>query len=381
MSKKKILWISDWDLTNNGDGRTGYTNISIEYCKQLALEHTLIAVGPSYRKTPHYLPFSITNVPLNSLPTTIMSLHNHMQLDYLVVALDIPLQRQLAREIKRIGLPVKYVGIFAVEADPLYPPWAMDLSSMDYRFSISEFGKREGMKAGIDIEHLVVPTDRTIWKPKTREEQATIKDALGVKNKTVLFMNASGNERKNTGIIFEAMDILVNKLGRKDTYLFLLSDRRSPAGWDLDELVMRFKLNRNVAILDRGISSEDVRKIYVAADFFLNVTKAEGMSYPILESMSVGTPVICTAASAMLDHSANGQAIAIPADYINIDPFGNTNRYFVFPKTLADTLVENIDLLKSSPTYFDLMASKASDYIDWRNSQNSIEMLRKIVNE
>lgn len=377
MGNKKILWISDWDLTDNGDGRTGYTNISIEYCKQLALESALIAVGPSYRKTPHYLPFSLSNVPLQNLPTTVISLHNHMQLDHVVVALDIPIQRQLAKEIKKMG--IKYTGIFAVEADPLYAPWAMDLSVMDNRFSISEFGKQEGIKAGVDIEHLVIPTDRNLWKPRTDEERTLIRTALGVEDKIVLFVNASSNERKNTGIIIEAMDILVNKQGRNDIHLFILSDRRSPTGWDLNELIMRFKLNKHITILDRGIPSGDVRKVYVAADLFLNVTKAEGMSFPILEAMSVGTPVICTAASAMLDHSANGQAIAIPADYINIDPFGNTNRYYVFPETVAKVIEAQISDLKLNPEIVQAMTKKASDYIDWRNNQNSVELLRKTL--
>lgn len=381
MSKKKILWVSDWDLTNNGDGRTGYTNISIEYCQQLALEHTLIAVGPSYRKTPHLLPFSLSNVPFPHTPTTILSLHHHMKLDHVVVCLDIPMQRQLAKEMQKAKLGIKYTGIFAVEADPLYAPWAMDLAAMDYRFSISEFGKQEGLKAGVEMEHLVIPTDRNIWKPKTKDEQAVIKEGLGVTGKTVFFVNASGNERKNTAMVIEAMNILVNQKGMKDIYLIILSDRKSFTGWDLDELIMRFKLNRNATVLDRGISSEEVRKLYVAADFFLNVTKAEGMSFPILESMSVGTPVICTAASAMLDHSANGQAIAIPADYINIDPFGNTNRYFVFPQTLARVIEEQINLLKQAPNAMDILTTKASDYINWRNNQNSIQMLRKIFNE
>lgn len=381
MTKKKILWISDWDLTDNGDGRTGYTNISIEYCKRLALENTLVAVGPSYRKTPHLLPFSISNVPLSQTLTTIRSLDYHMKLDHVIVALDIPIQRQFNREIRNMNLAFKYTGIFAVEADPLYAPWAMDLSAMDYRFSISEFGKQEGVKAGVDIEHLVIPTDRTIWKPRQPQERELIREGLGVSSKKVFFVNASGNERKNTGMVLEAMNILVNQRNMKDVYLFILSDRKSPAGWDLDELIMRFKLNRNVTILDRGIPAEEVRKLYVASDFFLNVTKAEGMSFPILEAMSVGTPVICTAASAMLDHSANGQAIAIPADYINIDPFGNTNRYYVFPNTLANTIQEQLSLLVEAPHVIQVMTDKAEEYVNWRNSQNSINALRKIINE
>lgn len=377
LRKKKILLLSDWNLANNGDGMSGYTNIAIDIGTKLSADHTVIAVGPSYRRSPHNLPFSLTTIPFQAIQPVMATISNFVRgLDYLIVCLDIPQQRQLAALDRK---SIKYMGIFAVEADPLYPPWAMEMSKLDYRFAISEFGANECNRVGVDTQHYVVPTNREIWKPRTEQEKADIKDILGTKDKFVLFMNADGNERKNTSALFQAMDILINQRGLKNVYLYVLTQKNSPVAWNLGELQTRFKLTKNISILDRGLTYDEIRKLYVGADLFLNVTKAEGMSFPILEAMSVGVPVICTNATAMKDH-VNGipgenkpAAIGLDADFVHIDVFGNTNRFYVFPETIANAVE------KAMTTEMGQMVNNAQDYIEWRNNQNSIELIRKII--
>jgi glycosyltransferase involved in cell wall biosynthesis len=130
------------------------------------------------------------------------------------------------------------------------------------------------------------------------------------------------------------------------------------------------------------LTQEEVRKLYACSDFFLNLSKAEGMSYPILEAMSVGVPVICTDATAMRDH-VNGIpgmnktcAIGLKADYIHIDVFGNSNRYYIFPDTIAHNITSWTPLLTSGEQIPE-MIKNAQEYIDWRNNQNSVDLLKK----
>jgi len=376
--KKNIVWLTDWNLNDKGESQSGYTQISDVFCRELVKDYNIIALGVSYRRNQHNYTFSLTNVPFAHIGHAVASIHNHNKIDHLVVALDIQMQKQLVRMGRG---EIKYNGLFAVEADPLFYPWVTDIALMDNRFTISEFGKQEIIKTGLDGEHLIVPVDRKIWFPRTLDEKIAVKDILGLSDKTLLFMNADGNERKNTSMVVEAMRRL-KEMGRDDFHLIILTQKKSPIAWDLDELVNRWELHKEITVLDKGLSQEEVRRLYAGADFLLNVTKAEGMSYPILEAMSVGTPVICTNATAMKDH-INGipdqgkiSAFGLDANFIHIDVFGNTNRYYVYPQTLVDLLVDEETKNKAEE-----YSTNAQNYIEWRNSQNSIELLRKKLDE
>lgn len=377
MTKKHIVWYGDWILGIDGTPLTGYGNISSAFATELSKEYSLIALGFAYQRNQHQYPFSLTHVAPQHLQAALININNAWRIDHLVVAADITLQR----EVLKIKGNWKYNGIFAVESSPLYTPWAMDLSIMDNAFTISEFGKSEAEKVGVSVQHLVAPVDRSIWKPKTKEEQDSIKDVLGVKNKVVLFINAAGNERKNTSIVFEALKNLKNS-GHTEFYLYVLTNLNNGVSWDLKELRTRFELEKQITLLDKGLVVGEVRNLYAAADFVINTSKAEGMGYPILEAMSVGTTTIITNATAMADHADGGKrAIAIKPDYVAIDPFGNTDRFYIFPESLEKVLLDASEALKNDPTAFDNMNKLAQDYIDERNNTNSIELLRKALNE
>jgi glycosyltransferase involved in cell wall biosynthesis len=376
MPRKRIIWIGDWMLNRDGTPLTGYAGISDIYAKELHKEYNIIALGFAYQRTPHKYLFSLTHTPIPALGTAIQSINSTYPIDYIICSADITLQRQL---IKIHRGNTKYIGIFAVESSPLYAPWAMDLAQMDYRFPISEFGKQECEKAGIESTHLVIPTDRNIWRPRTPDEKNSIKDMLGVKDKTTLFINAAGNERKNISTVLEALKDIPNK---EKYYLFMLTNSDTQVSWDLRELVTRFDLNRNVTIFEKGLSTEETRRLYAGADFFINISKAEGLCMPILEAMSVGVPVIATNCTAMKEHLKGGErGIAIEPDFKLIDVFGNTDRFYVVAKTFQDTLSENRQALLSNPELFDNITKKAQEYIDERNSKSSINDLRKVINE
>jgi hypothetical protein len=84
----------------------------------------------------------------------------------------------------------------------------------------------------------------------------------------------------------------------------------------------------------------------------------------------------------MKDHADGGKrAFAIEPDYIAIDVFGNTDRFYVFPKSLEQILVQCADSLKENPHAFDHMTIAAQQYIDTRNASNPIEMLKKVIDE
>lgn len=376
MSKvKNIIWLSDFSIAKDGTGQTGYSNISTLYCQELSKEHNIIALGLAYERNQHNYNFSLSPVVPQSLGSALLSINNGMPIDHFIVCLDIPLQRQI---LKLNREKMKYTGIFAVESSPLYAPWAMDLATMDNSFAISEFGMKEANKTGVNTRHLTIPVDRKIWFPRTEQEKNNIKETLGLKDKIVLFCNAAGNERKNLSIIYEAMKILKDK-GDTRYHLIMLTNVGSPISWDLRELGNRFDLNKQISLLNKGLSQSEIRGFYAGADFYLNPSKAEGMCYPILEAMSVGVPVMATNATSMADHIADDRGIELDVGYQAIDPFGNTDRFYVFPDELANKLKEYSNAMEYNSELFETMTKEASDYIDQRNATNSIDMLKEII--
>lgn len=375
MKHKHVLWIGDWFLNKNGEPITGYGNISDVYCRDLFDNHVnLLALGFAYARNQHNYYFSLTQTPMQYMGVAIQSINSSYGLDYIVACCDIPIQKNLLK-VPRGN--TKYIGIFAVESSPLYAPWAMDIATMDYPLAISEFGKQECIKAGVNAEHLIIPVDSEKWKSRTLEEKQNIKDVLGVGDRTVLFVNAAGNERKNLSTILETMRDL--KDDPHKYYLYMLTNLDSQVSWDLKELVTRFDIGKNVTLIDKGLSVEETRRLYAGADFFINISKAEGMCYPILEAQSVGVPVIATYCTAMKEHIQNGRGIAIDADFVVIDPFGNTDRFYVIHETLTATLKKYTAILDENPHALDTILANAQEYIKTRNAQNSRETFRKLI--
>ncbi len=208
---------------------------------------------------------------------------------------------------------------------------------------------------------------------------------LGVKEKTTLFINAAGNERKNLATVLEALKDIPNK---KDYYLFMLTNSDSQVSWDLKELITRFDLNRNVTIFEKGLSQVETRRLYAGADFFINISKAEGLCMPILEAMSVGVPVIATNCTAMKEHlegeNKERRGIAIEPDFKLVDVFGNTDRFYVIAKTFQEVLHYQTGLLKEwgrNCSHLNEITKSAQAYIDERNNKNSYQDLRKVIDE
>ena len=375
MDKRIINWVSTF--ARQGDG---YTNYSVPVCEELTRRgYIIFGLGVSYDRMQHPWNFGVTHAKMQLVPSILASLHSGLAGAKSVVALDIPQHIEFLQKIQKNNANVDYNAIYAVESDPLSSTWAMHLMGANKHFTISQFGSDECGKAGIEATHLPATLDLDIWKLKTQEEQRGVKDALGLSDKIVLFMNADGNERKNTALVFETLAEV--KKQRQDFHFILLTRTKSPVGWDYNELMTRFGLNGFVTIMDRGLKQSEVRNLYVAADFVTNVTKAEGLGMAILEAQAVGTPVFATNVTGMKENIGDGKAIVVDPDFKIVDIFGNGYRYFVSPEKLAGLYLDHFNRKQTDPASYDEMIAAGRANVESRTPQKTADILEKVLYE
>lgn len=81
-------------------------------------------------------------------------------------------------------------------------------------------------------------------------------------------------------------------LERMKTFANALDEAGVPFHWDIYTDVPREPFNKSVAVMPHRL---DILDFIANADYLVQLSDTEGYSYSIVEALSVGTPVICTA--------------------------------------------------------------------------------------
>lgn len=378
---KKIAVITDMSFMGSGYFYL-FTNLATGLAK---LGHQITVAGLGYMGESHSYPFSIIPSPTLQDAISIVNNLNYLdKADLIMVALDIPLQRAIHNELK--GLNKKYIAITPMENGPLMPSWALALSNMDWVYFISELGKQEAIKAGVTkVDHLYVGVDTKLWHPATPEERAQLRSGLGIEPDEFVIMTAADNqERKNLWAGMEIVRILKSKLpDRKIKYIMVTRDD-NPMGWNLRDLAVTEGITKEYVQFQRGIPSHDLWGLYVAADVYLQPSKAEGLGLPVLEAMACGIPCVATDTGALhevLWGDEDGQPIAgylIEPEYSFIDVWGNSRRDMINVEKAAETIkrLANKDITEEKET-----TAVALQYVRNRNWDTAIQQVDSKIKE
>lgn len=357
----KIAWLSNFSILGSG-----YKHISVPLCTGLSdLGHEVRAIGLDYDASEHWFNFQL--LPAKTMQEAVSILSNlvkHWKFDILVVALDIPLQLQLIKILN--PRPFKYVGIMPVEADPLMMDWAMSINEMDYAFIISEFGTNEAKQAGVmKSSHLRIGVDTKAWERSNTEHRERIRKAFGIeKDEKVILTVAHNYERKN---LSAAMDIVAGVKKKYDKVRYIMVTKEHHAfGWDIRDYARRVGINNQLMIFERGINFDMLWGLYAIADLFLLTSKAEGLSIPVLEAMSVGVPVAATNCTALTEHLEDNRGYLVNYNYVHIDCFGNGYRYWIsvndgISKCISALEADNSDIIENAYEY--IKSRKWSDTV------------------
>lgn len=125
---------------------------------------------------------------------------------------------------------------------------------------------------------------------------ASVKSKYNLVGKVVLFLGLIMN-RRNLPAIMEAVSALVKSEGEQVTLLVVGKNHTFPY-FDVEELASKFGITENL----RWVTYTDDQEIfafYKAADVFMCASMYEGFNITPLESIFLGTPVICSNLSSL----------------------------------------------------------------------------------
>ena len=343
-----IIYVSEFS------GKSGYDSLSRQLCFELVQKNIdVMALGVHYERTPHNLPYSL--VPVDKpghVPAIITNLKQQkIPIEAIIVALDIPIQIKLFKEDKlshKTNVP--YIGLFPLEAVPLSTRWALDMQGMDKALVMTKFGTEELLKCGINAEFIPLTPPKKMGKPSP-DERNHLRGELDIDQDTfVVLMVAANQERKNMDAAIKAFgkfSVIVkdrNKSGFatdvesiRKTELKIVTDPNTPWGWDLQDLANREGVGDRLRIY-KDISSIALQTLYGVSDCLLVSSKAEGLIIPMLEAYQMGLPVIGTNCTAIAEHGADNRALLADVSHTVRGTFGNGERYYVDPDSLAEKL-------------------------------------------
>lgn len=367
-----IIYVSDFDLAGSG-----YMNIGVSLCEQLTINnYDVMALGLGYNGQEHYYPFKIVPTQMSQIVPMINTLKKAIDIEVVIVALDIPLQEALLKQLNAPG-DIPYIGLFPLESGPLCATWAMNLLRMNKRLVMSQFAKDELEDAGVDSDFMQIGFDMKAWRPPDLEEKLMLREGLGVEDSTYVVLTVADNqERKN---LSRSLEIFADFAKDKDAIYWLVTRPDSPVGWKLEDYASKLGILDKVNIWQRGMPFKNLWALFAAADAFLLTSKAEGLAMPVLEAMSCRLPVIGTCCAAIEEHLESQRGLLIDVDYVMVDPWGNSNRYMAsredgtYKLRLLANGMSNKDRIE--------MLDCAQDYIKERTWEQAGNMLVETINE
>jgi len=329
----KILYFTDMDSSGSG-----YLRFSETICNGLVTNygHDVKVLGLGYRGQQHKNSFSIIpTIDMMDAHAMIINMHRLWNFDILIVALDIPHHIFFIDKLKNEG--IKYIAITPLENPPLRMSWSAGLLPANAVFFISEIASNSAKKAGlVNSDYLQIGLDFTEWKFASDKDKINLKSSLGFSDKFVVLSVSENQERKNPWAL---LDIIAKAKEQIPNIQFVwVTTEYTQFGINVRDLTTELGINDNVLIIEKGISLKELWSLYAAADVFLLASKAEGLGLPILESFSVGLPVVATNTGAITELLSDGRGFLVSPEYSIIDVWGNSKRDFINRQEAADIL-------------------------------------------
>ena len=197
------------------------------------------------------------------------------------------------------------------------------ISEQTKQDAISFFGADEKK-----IEVVYQGCDAIYRKPISVDQQKLVRSKYNVPNDYILNVGAI-EERKNTKLIIEALHRTKNEIplvivGKPTNYVN-----------ELRELIKKHDMLHQVTILN-NVTTEDLPALYSMAKAFIFPSIFEGFGIPILEALTIGTPVITSSGSCFEETAGEFSLYSDPSD---ADELGEKIEQVLSDKDLRNTMI------------------------------------------
>lgn len=194
---------------------------------------------------------------------------------------------------------------------PRYPEeWAVELDRFDEIWAASRF-VMEGLQKACSkpVVHMPLATE-------IRLDQFLSRRYFGVPEADYVFLFfydlRSYSARKNPQGVLEAFKKLVEKRPYSKTHLVIKVNgvETNPEAFEALKAEVH-ALHGRVTLIDRMMSSTEVKNLLRSSDCFVSLHRSEGYGFGIAEAMVLGKPVIATAYSGNMDFMTEETSFAV----------------------------------------------------------------------
>lgn len=240
-------------------------------------------------------------------------------------------------------IPKNEARIMLAPIDSLgYPEdWRKNLLKCDSVVCLTEFGKNELQKVGVESTVIPVGVDTNVFTPLTKASKDNIKKMAGYEGKFIFGTCRRNQPRSHYPIIFKAFKQIADKYD--DVLLYINANPFDPFGYNLIELGKKLGLEKKICFTDSMLRNEkpddySLNFIYNLFDVYINIA-SEGYGMTSLEAAACGLPIIA------LDFAASGDILKNKAVLLPPTHFDMCTRLVEQAEPCVDDLVEAMDYL------------------------------------
>lgn len=341
----KIVYMSDSPTIPTGYGRVGKV-----LCQSfIDAGHQVEVIGWGYDGSPHNLPYKIISCDTQQERFGEDILANYIRTEKpdILFTLGDPWMTEFVPQMEERNA-VTWISYFPIDGYPIPTPWHSWIKNCDVPIVFSKFAQNLiEQQIGRKVSLIYHGVDTETFKPL---DKAEVKGSYDVADKFVVGTVARNQPRKNLPALIKAFSIFA---ANKPDALLYMHTQIHDVGWNINEIVDRFGVGDRTYTTGgfnafKGVSDEELVRIYNMFDIFVLPTMAEGFGLPILEAQACGVPVLVTDFSACSELVVDRQELLKVKDTL------------IMGRNIEQAIVDVDDIVRKLNWFYD----------DWKKKQS-----------